>query len=176
MELDMYNIALICYFIILITGIVKGVGENRTLIVFRNYDDLGLTFLIPVSFVLITYIFISMGGDQTIGITIGAIVSIGLFIKLVFITFADNEHSIVKTILALLTKVPLSIIWILNLMQVLNPSGKGSQRSKNRGTALIILTFLTPIMGLLVVDKSGSYFNPKSWIAGRRVGSIRNHI
>jgi len=176
MELNIYNIILICYFAILITGIIKGIGENRTLIVYRNYDDLGLTFLIPASFILIINIFIAMGGNATIGVSIGAIVSIGLLIKLISITFSDNKKSISKTILALLTKVPLSIIWIMNLIQVLNPSGTGSERSKNRGDALIILTFLTPIIGLLVVDKSGSYFNPKSWISGRRVGKIRDHI
>jgi hypothetical protein len=177
MEFDIYNILLVCYFIILITGIVKGSGENRSIIVFRNYDDLGLTFLIPVSFILISYIFISMGGNQILGVSVGAIVALGLFIKLVIITYEDNNNSLSTTILVLLTKIPLGIIWIMNLMQVLNPDGKGSQRSENRGHALIMLTFLTPIIGLLVVDKSGSYFNPKGWLAGRRVGSsVRNHI
>jgi hypothetical protein len=41
---------------------------------------------------------------------------------------------------------------------------------------MVILAILTPIPGLLVLNKEGSLFNPKSWLAGRRVGNIRNHL
>jgi hypothetical protein len=44
---NIYNIILLVYFSIVITGIFLGAGKNRTIIVFRDYDDLGLTFLIP---------------------------------------------------------------------------------------------------------------------------------
>ncbi len=175
--MDFYNIFLIAFLLIVIFGIVKGYGENRTIIVFRDYDDLGLTFLIPASFFLITYIFTILGGNVNIGIGLSSIVAVCLLYLLIKNTYNDNSKNIPKTALVLITKIPLSIIWILNLMEVINPSGKGTQRSKNRGQSLIILTILTPIIGMLVVDKSGSYFNPKSWITGRRVGStIRNNL
>jgi len=38
------------------------------------------------------------------------------------------------------------------------------------------LAIITPIIGLLVADKSGALFNPKQWIKGKRIGSIRNHM
>jgi hypothetical protein len=72
----------------------------------------------------------------------------------------------------------LAIIWILNILTLLNPGDKNAgQRSQNRGVALIILTILTPIIAMLVVDKQGSTFNPKNWLKGRRgVVGIRNHL
>tara|TARA_Y100001963_G_scaffold118820_1_gene165616 strand:- start:977 stop:1504 length:528 start_codon:yes stop_codon:yes gene_type:complete len=175
--MDFYNAVLIVFVFIIVLGVFKGFGENRSIIVFRDYDDLGLTFLVPTSFFLITYIFTMLGGNQNIGMLIGGIVAVFLFIKLVKNTYTDNGGNIGKCALALITKLPLAIIWIFNLIQLLNPSGTGSQRRKSRGQALVILTLLTPIIGMLVVDKSGSYFNPKSWIKGRRVGpTIRNGL
>jgi len=80
-------------------------------------------------------------------------------------------------LMSLMTKVPLGIIWILNFITMLNPGGKTAvQRRKNRGTALVILAFLTPIIGMLVANKEGSLFNPKDWIKGKRIGEIRNYI
>jgi len=175
--MEVYNFLLIVFLIIIITGIVKGYGTNRSIIVFRDYDDLGLTFLMPASFFLIMSIFTGLGGNQTIGVILSGAVAAWLFFIIVKNTYLDNEKNLGKSLLALSTKMPLAIIWIVNLVAVLNPSGKGSQRSRNRGQALVILAFLSPIVGMLVVDKSGSYFNPKSWIKGRRVGStIRNSL
>ncbi|WP_165493883.1 hypothetical protein [Azotobacter chroococcum] len=45
----LYQIAVVISLAAIIAGIYKGFGDNRTIVVFRNYDDLGLTFLIPVS-------------------------------------------------------------------------------------------------------------------------------
>ncbi|WP_445769186.1 hypothetical protein, partial [Rheinheimera sp.] len=125
---------------VVVFGVFKGCGENRSIIVFRDYDDLGLTFLVPASFFLITYIFTMLGGNQNIGAIIGGVVALILFIKLVINTFIDNGRRIGKCALSLITKLPLAIIWIVNFIQLLNPSGTGSQRSKNRGQALVIRT------------------------------------
>jgi hypothetical protein len=38
------------------------------------------------------------------------------------------------------------------------------------------MAILTPIIGMLVVKREGSMFNPKEWIKGRRIGGIRNHL
>jgi len=176
--MDLYSVCLAVFFGLVIFGIFKGYGPNRTIIVFRDYDDLGLTFLIPVSFVLIAYLFTHLGGNPKMGFGIAGVVAAWLFFRLARGTFIDNGRSILKTMLALITKLPLGIIWVMNLVQLLNPGGKGAgARAKSRGQALLVLTFLTPIIGLLVVDKSGSFFNPKAWIKGRRVGgSIRNNL
>ncbi len=175
--LDFYSLGLAAAFIVIITGIFMGAGKNRSLIVFRDYDDLGLTFLIPVSFILITLLFANAGGHQGIGILLASGVAAILFVKLAINTYLDNGRSILKALLALIVKVPLSWIWMLNLLQLLNPQGTGNTRRKNRAQALIILTLLTPIIGLVIADKSGSFFNPRGWLRGRRgVSTVRNHL
>lgn len=173
-----YNILLIIFLGLVIFGIVKGYGDNRTIIVFKNYDDLGLTFLVPASFFLVTYIFQMLGGNADIGFGLGAIVAIGLLGVLIRNTYQDNGQDVGKCLVALITKLPLGVFWVLNLINLLNPGGRtGTDRRRNRGQALVILTILTPIIGMLVVDKSGSYFNPRNWIFGRRVGpTIRNNL
>lgn len=175
--MNFYDVLLILFLAIIVYGIVKGYGDNRSIIVFKDYDDLGLTFLVPASFFLILYIFSMLGGTLIIGMLVSGTVALWLLVKLARNTYFDNGENLSKTLLALVTKIPLAIIWIFNLIQILNPSGNSTQRRSNRGQALLILTFLTPIVGMLVVDKSGSYFNPKSWISGRRVGGgIRNNL
>lgn len=163
--------------IILILGVVLGCGSNRRIVVFHDYDDLGLTFMVPASFVLIVYLFGMFGADQRVATIVGGVVASGIFMRVAWTTFLANGNNIFRTLLALVTKVPVSIIWILNLLQLLNPSGKGAERSRNRGQALIILTLMTPILGLLVVNRSGSFFNPRQWLHGRRIGGgIRDHL
>lgn len=158
--------------IIIIVGVFLGAGRNRRIVVFSDYDDLGLTFLIPASTVLVLLI----APHSKITYSIIFIVEIFLLIKLVINTWRVNQ-SIWKTGLALITKLPISIIWMMNFIEMLNPSGKTSvQRSKNRGNALLVLALLTPVIGLLIVNKQGRLFNPKSWIKGRRVGNIRDHL
>lgn len=173
--MDIYSLCLGLFFVIVIVGVYKGFGENRSITVFKDYDDLGLTFLIPASFVLIRLIFSYLGGSATVATIIASITALVLFVILAKNTYADNGRDAAKTILALITKLPLAVIWIFALIQVLNPSGNNAaQRRSNRGSALIVLTLLTPIIIGLVVDKSGNIFNPRSWVKGRRVGGVRN--
>ncbi len=105
------------------------------------------------------------------------IVSGILAIKLLINTYLDNNRKILKTLLAFLTKIPLGVIWMINFINVLDPSGKTiNERRQNRRNALVVLTLLTPIIAGLVVNKEGSFFNPKSWIRRRRVGEIRDYL
>ncbi len=165
------------YFGLMIFTIFKGVGENRTIVIFRDYNDLGLTFLIPVSAFLIVMLFTSFGGNPQVGMLLALVVVAILFGILARNTYEDNHGSFLYTILAVLTKIPLAFIWVINFIAMLNPGGKTQrERRKNRNSAMLILAFLTPIIGMLVVKKEGSLFNPRDWIKGRRVGSIRNHL
>jgi hypothetical protein len=174
---DLWNLFLLLYFTVMIVAIFKGYGENRTVVIFRDYNDLGLTFLIPASFMLVFYLFMVFGGNSALGIGLATIVALILFSILLKNTYEDNGKKLVSTILAIMTKVPLGIIWIFSFISMLNPSGKtAAQRRKDRASALVIMGLLTPIIGMLVVNKEGSHFNPRDWIKGRRIGSIRKHI
>lgn len=174
---DLYHIFLLAYFIMMLITMFKGYGENRRIIIFRDYNDLGLTFLIPASFILIYVFFTSVGGNLQLGGILAFIVALILFSILVKNTYADNRGSLLYAIMAILTKMPLGIIWIINLITMLNPSGNTvSKRRKSRGSALVILALLTPIVTMLVAEKEGSLFNPKDWIKGKGIGSIRDHF
>lgn len=167
-----YEAFLIGAFTIVVVGIFKGAGANRSIIVFADYDDLGLSILIPASYFLISLLFRLFGGSPAIGMIIGAAVALWLLVILIKNTFISNGNRFGATALALATKIPLSVVWFISLVNALNPSGTGRQRTSNRALAMLILTLLTPILALLVVDKSGSTFNPRNWIKGRKVGSV----
>jgi len=168
---------LLVYFIVMIVTMFKGYGENRSVVIFRDYNDLGLTFLIPASFVLIYYLFMMFGGNPTLGAGLALVVAVILFFILLKNTYEDNHKKVFPTILSIMTKVPLGMIWILSFMTMLNPGGKTArERRKNRGTALLIMGILTPIIGMLIANKEGSMFNPRDWVKGKRIGSIRKHL
>ncbi len=172
-----HDAILIVALAILLLGIVLGCGSRRKIVVFSNYDDLGLTFLIPVSVIAIAYLFMLCGGTQNVGAAVGGVVGFAVLVKVFINAYLANGRRLPHTLLAVVTKLPLSVIWVLGLIQVVSPSGNTQrQRSSNRQTGLLMLLVVTPIIGLLVVDKTGSLFNPRSWLSGMRVGSIRNHL
>jgi len=175
---DLYQIGLIAFFSVLVIGVFMGSGKNRSLIVYRDYDDLGLTFLMPNSFIIITLLFSNAGEYRGYGILLGAAVALLLFIKLVIDSYVDNGRSIWKTALAIFVKVPLCWLWMLNLLCLLNPDGNTArERRQNRAQALVFLALITPIIGLLVADKSGSFFSPRAMLRNRRgVSSVRKHL
>jgi hypothetical protein len=172
-----YQIFLLGYFMLMIITMFKGYGDKRTVIIFRDYNDLGLTFLIPASVYLVFILFTSFGGNQKLALLLAFGVGFVLFGILAKNTYIDNNRSMLRAILVIMTKMPLGILWFLNFITMLNPSGKtATQRRKNRGAALIILAILTPLIGVLVVNKEGSLFNPKDWIRGKRIGNMRDHL
>ena len=71
-----YNILLLATFSIIIIGIFLGAGKNRTIVVFQDYDDLGLTFLIPTSFFGIIFIFHILGGNPICSVPLATIVAL----------------------------------------------------------------------------------------------------
>jgi len=92
-------------------------------------------------------------------------------------TYKANNGQMIHTLLAFVTKIPIGIIFVFHLLEIINPSGKTiNERRQNRRNALVVLTLLTPIIAGLVVNKEGSFFNPKSWIRRRRVGEIRDYL
>ncbi|HEO98596.1 MAG TPA: hypothetical protein ENO02_04770 [Epsilonproteobacteria bacterium] len=165
------------FFGLIVITMFMGVGENRKIVIFQDYDDVGLTFLIPVSFVLIMMIAPSVGGEPKYAGIFALIVSGGLFLLLIRNTYMYNNGSIPYTIMALITKIPLGLLWVWLLIGVTNPSGKTAEnRRKNRAQALLLFTLITPLILLFIADKTGNRFNPKDWLRYKRVGSIKNHL
>lgn len=172
-----YQLFLLIYFIIIIITMFMGYGDDRKVVIFRDYDDVGLSFLMPASFLLILYLFLAFGGTPKFGILLAFIVTIVLFVLLLQNTYISNNKSFVHTTLSIITKIPLSTIWLLSLIFIVNPIGKTTtQRRKNKNIAMIILMLLTPIIGMLVAEKQGSLFNPKKWMKRKQYNNSREYL
>lgn len=121
---------LLGYFIIMIITMFKGAGEKRSVVVFRDYNDLGLTFLVPASALLIIVLFLSFGGNPQFGMILAMIVALVLFGMLVKNSYEDNDGSVIYTIMAIMTKMSLGILWLLSFFTMLNPSGKTAKKEE----------------------------------------------
>ena len=132
-----------------VTVIGCTLGLRERAVIFRNYDDLGLVFLAvaPLFIGFITLI-------QWILIP-ALVASIGLVTWLTWRTWQDNG-SVWKVLIALPTKLVLSVLFIAFVWDLLSPSGKTQlTRSKQRGTAAAVLAVITPLIYRLVKDKTG---------------------
>lgn len=159
---------LIGWLLIVITGVVLGFKQKIT--VFRDYNDLGLVFLIALSPVVLFYLFSIIGGEQqrVLGWFI-IIVETVLFLWIVIRTFKDNPN-VLGALVALITKISLSILFIFSFLNFVAPQGKtAAQRAKSRYSALAILLIVAPVVFKLVKNKKG-FFNPERTLASRGIG------
>ena len=130
-----------------VIGCTLGIKERA--VIFRNYDDLGLVFLAvaPLFIGFITLI-------QWILIP-AMVASTGLVVWLTWRTWQDNG-SVWKVLVALPTKLVLSVLFIAFVWDLLSPSGKTQlARAKQRGTAAVVLAVITPLIYRLVKVKTG---------------------
>ena len=134
---------------LLATAAGCALGLMEKVVVFRNYDDLGLVFAATVPLFIgfisaIPWILIPAG-----------IASASLFVMLAWRTWKDNT-SIWKTLIALPTKLALSVLFIAFVWDLLSPGGDTQlDRAKQRGLAAAILAVLTPLIYRLVKNKTG---------------------
>jgi len=76
-----------------------------------------------------------------------------LLVWIIVTTYLDNRN-IFKTLLAIITKIPLGVIFAIYLIDLISPGGsKRGQRRQSRGIAAIILLFLGPILFGLVKNR-----------------------
>jgi len=160
----MIDFLLLTYLTIIVCGIYFGIGESRKVVVFNDFNDLGLTFLIPVSLFLLYMATALIDVSHVIWKIVSAVVVIVLSVKLAYNTYMHNNKNILKAIVAFLTKIPLAFVWIINVMTYVSPGGKTEiERANKRDSAGLVLLLLTPIVVLLVANKNGSLLNPVNW-------------
>ncbi|MGR9372369.1 hypothetical protein [Rhizobium leguminosarum] len=172
------HIVIFAILVVIAAGTILGFGERRKIVVFENYDDLFLTFSVPV-LVYVSFILFAMSKEGLLALLLGCttVAASGfVFLLTVWRTLKANHYSTWRTALSLVTKYPLAFIWVLKIISLISPAGDtGVQRAKNRASALLILTFLTPIVAALVVEKTG-YFSPRQILKGKRISSVRDHL
>lgn len=144
-------------------GIVLGLMNKIT--VFRDFDDLGLVFLnvvLPIALFL-GFKWFQIQEQLVSQLFIGA-VTLGIFVFVIHRTSQDNH--LAGVLIALITKVSLSIIFIVNFLDFVAPSAESwAERSKKRRRGLVLLLAIAPICYKLVRKKEG-IFNPFSGVPG----------
>lgn len=141
------EIAIAAFLVNAALGVFLGLTQRA--VVFRNYDDLALVFGCSVSIVLAVSF-----TDTRILFALTVLLSLGLFLAVTVRTWQDNGLLLLPVVL--FTKLPLSILWITQVIQAVNPTGKTyMERSRNRGSALLILAILTPLLARLIRDHEG---------------------
>ncbi|MCF8255408.1 MAG: hypothetical protein K9J84_12600 [Bacteroidia bacterium] len=132
---------------ILLLGII--LGFTKTITVYRDFADLTKVFMLVLAPIGLFYIL----GDKidnrilrNIFIGIEAL----LLLWIIVTTYIDNRN-IFKTLLALITKIPLGVIFAIYLVNLVSPSGKN--RRQSRGISGIVMLFLGPILFGLVRNR-----------------------
>jgi len=132
---------------ILLLGII--LGFTKTITVYRDFADLTKVFMLVLAPIGLFYIL----GDK-IDNRILRNIFIGieglLLLWIIVTTFIDNRN-IFKTLLALITKIPLGVIFAIYLVNLISPSGKN--RRQSRGISGIVMLFLGPILFGLVRNR-----------------------
>jgi hypothetical protein len=159
---------LIAWIIAVVLGVIMGIKER--IVIFRDYNDLGLVFLIGLVPIVLMYLFaLTSEASKNVAFMFTAIAELIVFLWLVIRTFKDNSNP-AYGILALVTKISLSVLFIINLLDFVTPAGKtSSKRASSRRKGFAFLLFLTPIVFTLVRNKTG-IFNPERTLARRGIG------
>lgn len=136
---------------ILLLGII--LGFTKTITVYRDFADLTKVFILVLAPLGLFYI---LGDkiDKRILRNIFVGVEGLLLLWIIVTTFIDNRN-IFKTLLALITKIPLGVIFAIYLVNLISPSGKN--RRQSRGIAGIVMIFLAPILFGLVKNRVWSF-------------------
>ena len=164
-----FNIyTLIAWILTVILGVILSFKKRIT--IFRDYNDLGLVFLMGLVPIVLIYLFsLARENQQHIGTIFIIIFEAALFIWILIRTVQDNRNPI-KTVIALITKLSLSVLFIINFLNFVAPEGKTmAKRASVRHIALAFFVVLAPLIFGLVKNKEG-IFNPQRSLRYRGVG------
>ena len=150
---DYQNLIFIGLLIPIVAGIVMGFLNK--IVIFDNYDDLGLTFLMFILPVPMIYIYGFLGKSQYT-LYFFLFIEILILCFILYKSFINNRKNIFYTLLALYTKIPLSFLYLINLLLIIDDL---FDKKFNRKTKLLFMVFaiFTPIMAKLVRDKTGVF-------------------
>lgn len=136
---------------ILLLGII--LGFTKTITVYRDFADLTKVFMLVLAPLGIFYILGDKIENRILQNIFFGIEGL-LLVWIIVTTFIDNRN-IFKTLLALITKIPLGVIFAIYLVNLISPSGKN--RRQSRGIAGIVMIFLAPILFGLVKNRVWSF-------------------
>ncbi|TRZ50471.1 hypothetical protein D4S03_06695 [bacterium] len=162
-----FNIyTLIIWIVIVVIGVI--LGFKQKIVVFRDYNDLGLVFLIALSPIVLFQLTGFIPSQIHIAIVFAIIIEGILLGWIVIRTLKDNVN-ILALFVALITKISLSVMFILSFLMSIAPQGKtAARRAKSRYSALAMLFVVAPLVFGLVKNKTG-FFNPEYTLRRRGI-------
>jgi len=135
---------------ILLLGII--LGFTKTITVYRDFADLTKVFMLVLAPLGLFYILGDKIENRILQNIFFGIEGL-LLVWIIVTTFIDNRN-IFKTLLALITKIPLGVIFAIYLVNLISPDGNTkSKRNQSRGIAGIVMLFLGPILFGLVRNR-----------------------
>ena len=147
---DINSLIIIVVLLPLIIGIILGWQEKN--VVFRDYDDLFIVFLAMGLPVPLFFLYSSVNSQIMLAFCI--LIELALIFWIVYRTYQDNQGNLIYTFLALYTKIPLSILFLFQLLSLLDNIFKPASR-QDKGFSFISLLVLTPLILKLVRNKTG---------------------
>jgi len=136
---------------ILLLGII--LGFTKTITVYRDFADLTKVFMLVLAPLGLFYILGDKIDNRILQNIFFGIEGL-LLVWIIVTTFIDNRN-IFKTLLALIIKIPLGVIFAIYLVNLISPSGKN--RRQSRGIAGIVMLLFAPILYGLVRNKVWSF-------------------
>lgn len=164
-------VGVVIWAVIVLIGIVAGWQEK--IVVFRNYNDLAMMFFMVAAPISIAFIGLATSGKdfQTAFLSfILAGIVLAVFLGWASVrTWNDQDpRSIWTFILALITKISLGVLFVDALWSAISPGGKTQvARARARGSALVRLAVLTPLVMRLVRSHEGIW-SPQSMLNTRQ--------
>ena len=145
--------------VILLIGII--LGFTKTITVYRDFADLTKVFMLVLAPIGLFYLLGDKIDNKILRNSLIGIESL-LLVWIIVTTYLDNRN-IFKTLLALITKIQLGVIFAIYMINLISQGGsKRGQRRQSRGIAAIILLFLGPILFGLVRNRVWSAKNQQN--------------
>lgn len=156
--------------LVLITTIMtyfKGKDEDRSIVVYEDWNDVGLSFFAIIFPMFVTIIMLNSESFSQYAPQIGLVLMVVLLGKLAIHTYKSNSGNILLFLMAFITKIFLGMTLFIQIMNVIFPS-EDEDGNSNFWSAVLILLIVIPIVNNLVVNKNqGSKVNPFAWMSSR---------
>jgi len=159
-----FEYVLIAWICIVIIGVLLGIKD--VIVVFRNYNDLALVFATGIMIVAAVYAAMANENRESLFPAFFVVLAIILVVWVIFRTIRDNQNPL-WMIIAFITKITLSVVFLINLINFVTPAGKTTRaRAATRRSSFVALLLIAPITFALIKEKNG-IFSPRAVLGGR---------
>jgi len=159
-------IIMLILFTIIVTYF-KGKEGNRSIVVYEDWNDLGLSFFAIIFPVLVTITIMNIQFLSLYALPVGFALMIIMLGKLAFYTYKSNNGNLIYFLMAYITKIFLGMTLFIQILNVIS-SEEDENGNSSFWSAVLILIIVIPMINKLVINKDqGSKKNPLKWISLR---------